>query len=226
MEKKPFKPNFFFVAAILLVLGLAYYARKGSPENITLRIEEPTPEKRAIATASAHAMNAQSDSNDAGVSSDLESKEPLKQWVSQEAKVLDRTKVDMKFHDDMISQKVRSFGREQLTQLASIAKDPTLPMNERILSTYVLGKSELSSLELVDLASRASENKKFEAHSEEEIKSTQERSLKIMAIDAIVKSKNSMDSKLKDLQSVINASNDELVQQYAQTEARKLQQKL
>lgn len=217
MQKKRFTPNLFFVVAILSVVFLAYYARKNSTDEMTFKVDKESPAERSVSTAQSESTenvdNPQEPPPAEIADKDLE---PLKQWIKDESASINSPKVNLKARDEELTEKVKSFSARQLAHLQKISEDKAAPMNERILSTYMLGKSDMSRQNLIDVASSATEQKTFEPHTEGEIKASSDRAIKLMAVDSIVASKDSVDNRLKALQDVINKSNDALVKQYAQ----------
>lgn len=222
MKKKPFRPNLFFVVAILAVVGLAYYARKTSSQEIHVRVDEPKVQFRKIAQMGDPKANVPT----VGLSSDLNVEEPVKKWVHDEAPELNRRNVDMKAYDERIEREIANYGEVQLQQLKVMAIDKTLPINERILSTYMLGKSSMAAEHLSEIASQNVEYKQHAPHSEGEIRASQERAIKIMSIDGIVKGEQSPQQKIENLKNIIKSSNDSLVKDYAQTKLNDLRKSL
>lgn len=218
MQKKRFTPNFFFVVAILAVVCLAYIARQKNTDQMTFSIDKDAPVERTVSTIAQSDSIKDLDNPQEPPPSEVADKdlEPLKQWIREESTAVNSPKMNLKARDEELSEKVKSFGARQLAHLQKISQDEAAPMNERILSTYMLGKSELSRQNLIDLASSETNHKMSAPHSESEIKANSDRAIKLMAVDSIVASADSVENRLKALQEIINKSNDSLVKEYAQ----------
>lgn len=228
MEKKRFTPNLFFLAAILAVVFLAYYARQKNNDTVTFKIDPAPPEQASRSIAKSDSNDAEeataeiAESESSAVPPQKAEDESLKKWVASEAVSLNRTSLNLEAYDREITEKVKNFGARQLEQLQQIAVNASAPMNERILSTYMLGQSAEGRQNLVDIAARETTQAVPKPHTEEEIKYTQERSQKIMAVDAIFKRTDSVENRLADLQQVINKSNDPLIKEYAAKKSNEL----
>ncbi|MCC6137003.1 MAG: hypothetical protein IT287_00085 [Bdellovibrionaceae bacterium] len=222
MEKKRFTTSLFFLVPIIAVVFLAYYARQKNSDTVTFKIDPAPPQQATRVSASDDADSIGMDGEGNLITDSKQELEPLQKWVSGEAVSLNRTAVNLEAHDREITEKVKNFGAHQLAQLQKIALNESAPMNERILSTYMIGQSEQGRQHLVDIAARETNLSVGKPHSEEEIKYTQERSQKIMAVDAIFKRADTIENRLADLQQVINKTNDALIKDYAVQKSNEL----
>jgi hypothetical protein len=224
MQKKQSKPNFFFVVAIVAVICLAYIARKKNTDEMTFTVDNTAPVERYVATDAQSQSIEDLDNPQEPPPSEVADKDlkPLKQWIREESSSINSPKMNLKAREEELSEKIKNFGARQLAHLQKISEDKAAPMNERILSTFMLGKSELSRENLIGLASRPTDQTSFEPHTEGEIKATSDRAIKLMAVDAIVARNDSVENRLKDLQEIINKSNDLLVKDYAQKKTREV----
>ncbi len=207
----------FFVLPLFAVLALAYYARQKSNTEPTFSVEDAPPTVVSDSDAETRGIDDLNEPPPSEIANkDLE---PVVQWVKEESKVVDTSKVDMKERENYIVEKVRSYSARQLSQLQKISQDPNAPMSERILSTYMLGKNDASRRNLVDLAASENPVKDYAPHSTDEVKHNQEQSVRVMAIDEIAARKDSVENRLSELQDVINATKDPFIKKYAQQKA-------
>lgn len=217
-------PNLFFLVTILAVVFLVYFAKERNRTPMSIQISPESPQENS---ESVFGNIAQHKSKFKNILPEDQAKvevTEVQQWVKAEAASLNSTAVKLEEKEAVITHKVRLFGAHQLEELKKISLNSELPMNERILSTYILSKAESSRQALVDVAAAATENKKYEPHTEDEIKAISERSLRIMAINDIISRLDSVENKLDDLQQIVNKTNDDVVKKYALDQARTLKQ--
>lgn len=229
MDKKHFRPNFFFLIAILSVVFLAYYAQKSNNDPVTFKVssQKALPKEGAGTQKGEESVSREPQlSQDSSADQALEGSEDsdaVVEWVREEAKALNSVSVDTEAREKYLADKVKSFGDRQLLRLQKMALSETAMMNERILSVYMIGQSSAGREMLKTIASQPTNNQPFEAHSEGEIKSTSERAARIMAIDALVKSPLPLDQRRSDLQEIMARTNDQFVKEYAQSKIKSLQ---
>jgi hypothetical protein len=230
MDKKRFRPNFFFLIAILTVVFLAYYAQKNNNGPVTFKVssQNALPTDDTDDTLGGDQKREPQSSQHTDLPTDqtlgaMEDKDAVVEWVREEAKALDSVHVDTEAREKYIADKVKSFGGQQLLRLQKMALSETAMMNERILSVYMIGQSPAGRDMLKAIASQPKDNKSFEPHTEGEIKATSERAARIMAIDSIVKSPIPLEQRRSDLQEIMARTNDQFVKEYAQSKIISLQ---
>jgi len=137
-------------------------------------------------------------------------------WLSSEAQKMNSQVTDGKALEAELKQIAAQFLPRHLHFLAKKASDIHVAMNERILSSYLLGLSGAANDSLMDLASRTIDNPgPHEPHSIDEMNAAKERALRLMAIDGIVNSDADFSEKIKSLEILISQITDATVLKYA-----------
>lgn len=217
MKNRRLWTSLFFVLPLFAVVALAYYARQKNNTEMNFSVED-APDVQATVISDSDAETQGIDDYNEPPPAEIADKdlEPVIQWVKEEAKVVDHSKVNLQERENTIVEKVRSFSARQLAQLQKISQDPKAPMGERILSTYMLGKNDASRDNLIGLASRENPVKDFAPHSADEINHNKEQAVRVMAVDAIATRQDTVENRLRDLQTIISQSGDIFIKKYAQ----------
>ncbi len=146
-------------------------------------------------------------------------------WLRTEAKSLDAPSVNSDKKSAEIGQFVKKLTPQQAKQLLVTARDPHAPAAEKILSTYLLVQGQdRSHVELEALiTSPLPESGPREAHSEAEMLSVREKTLRIMAIDGMF-SRAQKDPRLyADMARLISDIEDPFIRSYARQKYERLQ---
>lgn len=149
----------------------------------------------------------------------------FQQWITDEAKAIDRPNIDGDKKEAEIKEIVRKLTPEQSRQLLQTASSPVAPAGEKILSTYLMVQGGLNSrAELARfIAMPLKENGPHEPHSEAEIKGVREKSLRIMAIDGLVSQAKTDPAARQALAKAIAESDDPYIKGYATEKLKELE---
>lgn len=184
------------VMIILIVLFSAIYyfsnggnsnVVKNSVSNFTALIKKTTTTKQEITSAPENpTVPTQASESEQGLAG--LAPEALKQWVNAESSALNSTQNNAIEQQIRFRAQAQTLRPEQLAVLKDSAVDSTLPVNNRILSAYMitLNTTPESKESLFDVAkSDLPDNGPILPHSEAELKHTQELALRYMQVDEL-----------------------------------------
>mgnify|MGYP003351720221 CR=1 FL=1 len=142
----------------------------------------------------------------------------FKIWLKQEARSLDSVHVDAKAKRDQIDAVVARMTPRQAEQLLNTVKDIHTSSGEKILATYLLVEGGLKSrIQLEQLiAEPLIDHGPREAHSEGELNSVRDKSLRIMAIDGLFSRAAKGSAESENLAKVVEGIRDPYLRGYAQ----------
>lgn len=142
----------------------------------------------------------------------------FREWVTVQARSLDLPKVDSAQIERELQSVIASLTSEQAGELTRMALNASALPRERILATYLLASagtkasgalSEVIQTPMDQVASPA-------PHSQDEINNVREKSLRIMAIDALAQQARSDSHAREVLEKSIPGIQDPYVRTYAQ----------
>lgn len=145
--------------------------------------------------------------------------EELKKWVLSESNSMNSAYNNTEEKQIKLKAQAQTLGSEQIETLKELATNSSLPINERILSAYLISlNSAAASLQsLYDVAkSEVPDVGPIVPHSEAELRHTQELAIRYMQIDELfVRAKTDANAKDK-LKLLLQLASSEQVRSYAQ----------
>jgi hypothetical protein len=148
----------------------------------------------------------------------------FKSWFQTEAQLVDATSVDTRSKEEEIKQMVKVMGPPEVEYLKKTSINPKTPQNQRILSTYLLSLGgDHAKKALVEIASASLNIEPAEPHTLQEVLNHQQRAQALMAVDAIAESSMEVADRMRQLQDIIQKTQDETVRNYAQRKRDELQ---
>lgn len=213
-------------AIIAILLGSVFYFFSLSHER---QIERALNSSQEVPTAASPvAQNQATEASAATPAADVPaiiSADDLRfqNWLAQEARKLDSPSVDSEKKQIEMRKIAQSLKPSQGRQLRKTALTTAAPAGQRILSAYLLVEGGLNTQEELRLLIQAPlENSgPVEVHSDNEVKSAQEKSLRIMAIDGLA-TRARTDARAREaLAQAARESSDPQIRSHAQ---RRLQQ--
>lgn len=114
--------------------------------------------------------------------------EELKKWISTEARSMNSTSLDTEAKQIELKAQAQSLQLEQLAVLSEVALDASQPINDRILSAYLISLNPTSSsLQVLSEVAKSEipDNGPLVPHSEAELKNSQELAIRYMQIDEL-----------------------------------------
>lgn len=216
-----------FILVLAVVTAIAVWLRQ---RQFGATASEPQSSLRAsLAAAAAREPQARANSGRdiAGTelaNDNLKVDSEFQNWLSREAKELDRTNIDGDTKQAELRKVVAKITPVQARQLSLTARNPRAPAAEKILSTFLLveagSKAHQDLVELI--TSPLAEKGPFLPHSEEESKGVREKSLRIMGIDGLF-SQAQTDPRARDLLArSIPSIDDPTIRAYAEDKLRQL----
>ncbi len=210
--------NIYYVGGAILIAGLFILLRgpiakqriQTISESLGLPISVPTvvsggsaPHQATIPADAAVAAKSAADFQD---------------WFNQEASQLDRAVSDSKAKEEELKARARSLTLQEMGFLKSQILADRVAANTRIFAAYLLSLApEATASVLGDLVQ---EPLRYEGvqkvHSPEETLSMQEKSLRRMAIDALIKRAETEPGYRDELQKVVRGIPDTALREYAQ----------
>jgi hypothetical protein len=142
----------------------------------------------------------------------------FQKWLASEATQVGRTNVNTEQKKAQLAQIISGLTEAQARQLAQTALNTSATAGEKILSVYLLveggarTRAELQQL----LTTAPSVTGPQPAHSEGELRSVQERSFRVMAVDGMIAQSKTDPAALETLERTIPSIPDAYVKQYAQ----------
>jgi hypothetical protein len=114
--------------------------------------------------------------------------EELKKWIATEARSMNFTSLDTEAKQIELKAQAQSLQLEQLAVLSEVAIDASQPINDRILSAYLISLNPTSSsLQVLSEVAKSEipDNGPLVPHSEAELKNSQELAIRYMQIDEL-----------------------------------------
>jgi len=153
------------------------------------------------------------------------SPEEFKSWMTKESNLMNSAYNNTEEKQIQLKAQAQSLKAPQIATLKEIAGNSDLPINDRILSVYMisLNSTEPSLQALYDGALLAiPELPPYGPHSESEIKGTQELVLRYMQIDELFQRAKTDSNAFDKLKLLVNTSSSEQVRSYAQKKIKEL----
>lgn len=130
-------------------------------------------------------------------------------WFTAEAKGVSDLKVDEVQREQRIQQQVRTLTSNDWSEVARRLMDQGLPMNDRLLSGFLLGRGAFDHLDLVDeVLEKPLPSGNPPPHSIEESEMMREKSLRLMIIEEMIQAAKKDRSKLASLEQAIRKIED------------------
>jgi hypothetical protein len=219
------------IAAVIFVtaLGLYFFFK---PMSTKMNWTEPAKVyglKDAISEKASNDLSLAQSTNGTVVSADdsraqsNESPEEkatrFKTWLSTESKNLDQPHVDTKQKDLELKKMIENFSDQEKQIVLNTVHDTGRPVNERILSAYllVLDQSQTSVEHLNAAAKKALPDfGPLNAHSEAEVRHGQELAMRYMAADELAKRAQTDPQALDSLKNLARSGESAEIRGYAQ----------
>lgn len=188
--------------------------------------------KQAIIGGSSQPESLQSASSDSSMneknfSENLQelTTEQLKKWVESEARPMNSTNHDTESKEVQLRGQAQTLSNEQLVTLKELAVNSHLPINDRILSAYLisLNLSDQSQEALFNVAKTAIPD--FGAilpHSEAELRNSQELAIRYMQIDELFQRAKTDANAIDKLKLLAQEAESAQVRSYAQKKIKEL----
>lgn len=147
------------------------------------------------------------------------------QWVTQEAFNMEKSSVDPQVKEAELVKRAQSLSPAELRYLKEKSLNLSTPANERILSTYLLTLAPEKTSEVLQeiMQEPLRLQGSFPVHSPEEVLAMQEKSLRRMAVDALLGDAQKHPEKRNSLEDAISQIKDPVLKEYAEKSYRKIQ---
>lgn len=199
---------------------------KNMVKNSTVfKKDTDTNKHGSMATTSIAATSSEASGDSAMVSLQSLTTEELKKWISSESNSMNSAYNNTEEKQIKLKAQAQTIAPEQFETLKEMAIYSGLPINERILSAYLISLSSAApSLQnLYDVAkSEVPDVGPIVPHSEAELKHTQELAIRYMQIDELFE-RAKIDANAKDkLKLLVQTASSEQVRNYAQKKLQEL----
>jgi|GEM_PF-4194026 len=155
----------------------------------------------------------------------LTSDEEFKTWITTESRAMNLASNNTDIKQIQLKAQAQKLETKQIKILKEIAINSSLPINERILSAYLisLNPAEFSQQSLYDIAqTEVPDTGPILPHTESEIKRTQELAIRYMQIDELFQRAKTDSNALDKLKLLVDSASSEQVRSYAQKKLKEL----
>ncbi len=226
-----------FITLVVLFSSIYYYSSVENENSLAFQIKteiktlvgtatrKKPPTENQIAVPQNESASGAGQQTGFGVDLGALNETQLSEWIREESKSMDMTNNDTEQVEIKMRASAKTLQSEQLKFIGMKALDVSVPANERILSAYLLtlnSNPESSEVQYNLAKEPLPDFGPVTAHSEAELRRTQEIALRYMVVDELAERAKTDANARHHLKLLLNPPSSEEVRRYVQRKIKEL----